>query len=120
MRRALASLLIAVFSFPLFAAGIFSESTPELPACCRRSGKHHCAMADTPTSGAPTIAANQSKCPLFPKANLAPVPSEAPAITVAGHSAAPPEFRLSLTSPAVYFRTELAGSALKRGPPVHA
>ena len=46
MRRALAILLVTVFSLPLIAPAL--ASTPDdsqLPACCRRGGKHHCAMA---------------------------------------------------------------------------
>lgn len=46
MRRAPAALLLLVFSFPLIAP-LFASGPDEsqLPACCRRDGKHHCAMA---------------------------------------------------------------------------
>lgn len=46
MRRAPAALLLLVFSFPLIAP-LFASGPDEsqLPACCRRNGKHHCAMA---------------------------------------------------------------------------
>jgi len=42
MRRSLASLLLA-----LWMTGIclpLLQSQPDLPACCRRDGMHHCAM----------------------------------------------------------------------------
>lgn len=68
MRRALISLLLAVFSFPLIGPVIFAGS--DLPACCRRDGKHHCAMS-MDDSTAPGDAAWQStpeRCSSFPKA----------------------------------------------------
>lgn len=45
VRRASAILLLLLFSLPLIAPAL--ASTPDdaqLPACCRRDGKHHCAM----------------------------------------------------------------------------
>jgi hypothetical protein len=45
MRRAFAATLVVIFSLPLIAPLL--ASTPDeshLPACCRRNGKHHCAM----------------------------------------------------------------------------
>jgi len=46
MRRAPAALLLLVFSLPLIAPLLVSgPDESQLPACCRRDGKHHCAMA---------------------------------------------------------------------------
>jgi len=46
MRRACASLLLLVFSLPLIAPALASlPDDSQLPACCRRGGKHHCAMS---------------------------------------------------------------------------
>jgi hypothetical protein len=45
MRRVCASLLLPVFSLPLIAPALASApDDSQLPACCRRDGKHHCAM----------------------------------------------------------------------------
>jgi len=45
MRRAFATLLVLVFSLPLIAPAFASgPDDAQLPACCRRGGKHHCAM----------------------------------------------------------------------------
>lgn len=45
MRRAWAAILVVLFSYPLIAPAFASlPSDSELPACCRRNGKHHCAM----------------------------------------------------------------------------
>lgn len=46
MRNALAVLLMIVFSLPLIAPALASSpDESSLPACCRRNGRHHCAMS---------------------------------------------------------------------------
>lgn len=73
MRRALAVLLLLGFSFPLIAP-VFTSGPSEaaLPACCRRDGKHHCAMAGMMMAQVPsnyrTVA---EKCPFSPFAGVA-------------------------------------------------
>jgi len=77
MRRALATFLAAVFSFPLIAPVLLANADPNLPACCRRGGQHHCAasnMADQASGAA--MRAVQPACPLFPKAGAAGVSFE--------------------------------------------
>jgi hypothetical protein len=45
MRRVWSALLVLVFSLPLIAPALVSApDDSQLPACCRRHGKHHCAM----------------------------------------------------------------------------
>jgi hypothetical protein len=67
MRRALASLLLALFSFPLIVPMVREDAAASLPSCCRREGKHRCAMgslgADTATSAVSPI---PEKCPYYP------------------------------------------------------
>jgi hypothetical protein len=56
--------MCAQMAIPLALSGSLSD----LPACCRREGKHHCSMGATngaPSSG-PAAAAQTEKCPLFP------------------------------------------------------
>ncbi|MCU1258919.1 MAG: hypothetical protein JWO80_1804 [Bryobacterales bacterium] len=76
MRRAFASLLLAIFSFPLIAPSLLTNAISELPSCCRRGGKHRCAMAEKSgqvgTPNGPVLNASQPKCPLFPKAQVVP------------------------------------------------
>ena len=70
MRRALASLLLAVLGLLLITPLLLADTRSELPACCRRDGKHHCATAamNTASVNGPGFAATAPKCPLFPKA----------------------------------------------------
>jgi hypothetical protein len=65
LKRLLSILLFGATLLPLIApllsTGAMAESM--LPACCRRSGKHHCAMAmTTATSKAPQVSAPCDKC----------------------------------------------------------
>jgi hypothetical protein len=63
LRRALATLLLGLFSFSLLSPVLAADPSPERPSCCLRDGKHHCAMdaAETQSDG-PAL---QSSCPLF-------------------------------------------------------
>jgi hypothetical protein len=88
MRRAVASLLLAMFSFPLIAAALYAGEAASVPACCRRSGKHHCEMAETSSaSDGPTV--TPTKCASWPGVPIASfgsgIQSAAPAIVVAPH-----------------------------------
>ena len=66
VRRILASLLLVLFGFSLIAPALFaSDPDSKLPACCRRNGKHHCALA----TGSGFHAA---RCADFPSINAIP------------------------------------------------
>jgi hypothetical protein len=43
--RAAAGVVLAIFLLPLFLPFFNLGSESSLPACCRRDGKHHCAMS---------------------------------------------------------------------------
>jgi hypothetical protein len=75
MRRALALLLLAVIGSPLLTPLLLAGARAELPTCCRRDGKHHCAMggvAGTASPEAPSLKRFQPKCPFFPKPGALP------------------------------------------------
>ena len=122
MRRVPAILLTLVFSFSLIAPALSPHGESDLPACCRRDGKHHCAMmgrdmAEAPSSG-PVADAVHVKCPLFPSGR-ALVPECGPALVAPSHAA-----RITLatrTAEKVHteagYRISLSRSHHKRGPP---
>ena len=69
----MALVLVLAFSGPLIAP-VFTASInqADLPACCRRNGKHHCMMYRMAMGFAPwPYRAVQDKCPYSPFAHLA-------------------------------------------------
>jgi hypothetical protein len=83
MRRVLALLLMALFSFSLISPAVFaSDPDSKLPACCRRGGTHHCAMMAMQSESPSGSAVQPGRCPLFPSAKDVP----------AGPAASLPEF----------------------------
>lgn len=73
MRRALAFLLVALFGISLVPPAAFaSDAESKLPACCRRNGKHHCAMAVGHAETTPGPAVQAARCPLFPATPAVP------------------------------------------------
>jgi hypothetical protein len=118
MRRALAYLLLTVFSFPLIAPAMLASVESNLPACCRRAGKHGCAMPPNAAStGAVSLVATH--CSMFPSGSSAPA---AGFIAVAKSSDA--IFAAIVSHPAIHVQTEairrvsFSRSTQKRGPPV--
>ena len=72
MRRALAVMMLLVFSGPLFAPLLTaSPDESSLPPCCRRNGKHHCMMAGMTMGMASPYRIVTEKCPYSPFADLA-------------------------------------------------
>jgi len=72
MRRGLSILLILLFWLGPIAAALQPGSESRLPACCRRSGKHHCAMSEeTPVfgmqSGSGPAFTAPAHCPFYPR-----------------------------------------------------
>jgi hypothetical protein len=65
MRRAIAISLMMLFSWMLIAPLLASDADANLPACCRRNGKHHCMMRRMmQLSGAQrSFTAVSEKCP---------------------------------------------------------
>jgi hypothetical protein len=121
MRRALASLLLALFSFPLIAPMLRADAASSLPACCRRAGKHHCATASASgdTASGPALKAIQPKCSNYPSTIAVPRGS-----SVAFFKNSPSISASLLSYPSVDARTEaqyrvsFSRSRQKRGPPV--
>jgi hypothetical protein len=123
LRRLLAIALLAVFGLP-FVSPLFALSATSgtsLPACCRRDGKHHCAMtgeeAATLSSDTQAFNAPPQQCPYYP-ASIAIVHGDLFALP-----AAQAVYAGLIAHPAVVAQTESklrisrARSRQKRGPP---
>lgn len=73
MRRAFATLLLALFSFSLISPAVLaSDPESNLPACCRRGGKHHCAMMAMQSESPSGSSLQTARCPSFPVAGAIP------------------------------------------------
>lgn len=73
MRRGFSILLILFFGLGPLSITLESSDSPTLPACCRRSGVHHCAMTartaammEQAASGSDAALTAPATCPLFP------------------------------------------------------
>jgi hypothetical protein len=121
MRRALASLLLVLFSFPLIAPAFTPSADAQLPACCRRDGKHHCSMAagDLEQNG-PVFQAIRPQCPCFPSGTPSSIPDQrsnailgsAPSVFVSFHSDSVVQRSTEAFPPSALSRAHQ-----KRGPP---
>lgn len=116
VRRALAISLLTLFLLP-FALPLFGASArqTDLPACCRRNGKHHCMMSMVSSRMQTRIIG--VKCPyriVPPAVMVAPPYAPAPAASIfAGvtrHPAVAPQVE-------ALRRVSLDRARQKRGPP---
>jgi len=73
VRRVIATLLAALFSVSLMGPVLFaSDADANLPACCRRAGKHHCAEAAGGQEAPSGPRLQSARCPIYPDASTAP------------------------------------------------
>ena len=122
MRRVPAILLVFVFSFSLIAPALFVDAESNLPACCRRDGKHHCGMMARDMAAAPSsglaIDALRTRCPFFPNggavlphSGAALLATSQPAgVSIVSQIAAPAQAEAG-------YRISFSRSHHKRGPP---
>jgi hypothetical protein len=99
---------------------LIQDTQSALPACCRRDGKHHCAMMDmleADTDDSPK--AVPSRCASFPKhgvaASLSASAAPAPVQAVAGLVFTHPEDKAQAEA---LYRISYARSRQERGPPL--
>jgi len=119
MRRAFAVTLVLVFSLPLIAPLL--TSTPDdsqLPACCRRNGRHHCAMSMQMGNVPSRFRVVTERCPYSPFAHT-PLLQPHPFISVS----APAASRQAVGPAAIVgaaeagYRVSADRARHKRGPP---
>jgi hypothetical protein len=121
MRRAFATLLVLVFSLPLIAPALTSGSdASQLPACCRRSGRHQCALK-VELGNIPTrIHVVSEKCPYSPFAHtplVQPHPFAAPVSLTATNYGA--DFTAVIRAAEAGYRISSDRARHKRGPPLN-
>jgi hypothetical protein len=114
--RFIAIALLLVFAGDTALPALLADSESSLPACCRRDGKHHCAMMEKETAG-PSWRTVTRKCPLFPKSAVAFFTDQAapPAAShFAGWIASHP---VNKAQTEVLYRISHSRTRQKRGPP---
>jgi len=135
MRRLLSTLLLAIFGLSpaisalpadALASGWASEwisgwtgkvDQSRLPACCRRNGKHHCAMGAMAHSGGETAVTANDPCPFAPQTMAATAPAAA-AVLMASADPAQLTSQLRVQLARVTFAALASRrSQPKRGPP---
>jgi hypothetical protein len=125
MRRVPAILLVVLFSYSLMAPALLVDDESNLPACCRRDGKHHCGMMaqdmagtePAPSSG-PAADALRAKCPFFPNGG-ATLPHSGTALLAAAQTSGI-SIAIRTSTPArseAGYRLSFDRSHPKRGPP---
>jgi hypothetical protein len=115
MRRALASVLLVLISSQLLTPLLPATTRSDLPACCRRDGKHHC-VTDAAAGSPRTL--STPKCELFPQAALVAARSKVSVVASGRGTALIDFFSFRLAEPADSRpRNASLRSAYKRGPP---
>jgi hypothetical protein len=112
-----ANLLLAVFGFGLIAPALDSEPASKLPACCRREGKHHCAVASPAPSTEVALRDASHKCPRFPGTKSVARQDNAYAPTSSSFHAAIVSHPALFTHLDARYRISSNRSHQKRGPP---
>lgn len=123
MRRFLSISLLLLFTLPLVSP-LFAGSTADanIRACCRRNGKHHCAMSATAQTSAndPSkvhTGSLRERCPYNPASAAAiNLPFVADPIPTA-ISADTPSHPICHAQTETLFRISSSRSHQKRGPP---
>jgi hypothetical protein len=123
MRRIWATLLLALLGFTSVTPLVFADPDSSRPACCRRDGKHQCAMASMQaqqeSSTEPAFRSVRATCPYFPSSGAVPAFSGA-----AEAEASPAIFAGLVSHPAVHvqsearYRISFTRTHQKRGPPI--
>jgi hypothetical protein len=117
VRRVLAISLLALFGLPIALPLLGAKATDaKLPICCRKDGKHHCAMSmdASNNSSARTIA---EKCPYSIPTSAIPVLRSATPAAAASIFAGIIQHPAAFSQVEAHRRISFDRSRQKRGPP---
>jgi hypothetical protein len=121
VRSSLAALLAAIVSFPLMLPMLSPAPESNVPACCRKDGKHACSMMSKAAShhdNAPAVSLKKEVCPLFPTGKTSP--ASARVSTVPPAQALSAQLLTFMSAPEqmeARYRVSFNRSWQKRGPP---
>lgn len=120
MRRLASISLLAVFMWLLVAPAFGPDAEANLPACCRRNGKHHCAMRwmAQRDAGFPGLTTVSEKCPCGPAAASAVHSGSYYRSADSSLSAHLSNQPTALRQAEPLLRISLPGGHSKRGPPM--
>lgn len=122
MSRTLAGLLLALFSYALLGPALVADADAKLAPCCRKSGKHHCAMVTVDAAGEQSSGAalksGPAKCSLW-RCGAATGASDKTCVRANGSAALLLVVRRSLcrTQPYALARQPFSRAWQRRGPP---
>jgi hypothetical protein len=118
--RLVALLLTVLISSPLITPLLAQQPEQQLPACCRRDGKHACGMRKAPPPSTPgsTLRSQAARCPLFPTDKSVPASTKfgTPVASIAVWASAEPSDDVVLFSERSGM-SPTSRSESKRGPP---
>lgn len=113
-------MLLALIGFSPIGPAVFTAHGPELPACCLKGGKHHCAMPAPRTDGAAGggIVSSKEKCSSYPVGAFSGIQSFA-ANTASNRIASLSVFAhpTGVEQARALYRVSLESGWQKRGPP---
>jgi len=120
MRRIVASLVLSVMAWGFVAPMAMALTGNDVPACCRRNGKHHCmsgmsGMAAMSGDGLPGFRAKSSDCPY--RSQIATPTGVAQEESSRGSALELPYTTLLLAKDSRFFDSLLVTSNSQRGPP---
>lgn len=117
MSRVIAIALLLVLAGNTALPAFFADSESTLPACCRRDGKHHCAMMDMAQQDNSAPSWKSAKCAQFPKNSTAfhtVKPAPPPSAMVTGLVFSQPTVKAQTEA---LYRVSHSRMRQKRGPP---
>ncbi len=121
LSRVIAVAVLLIFSGNMALPALLADSESTLPACCRRDGKHHCAMMDAlekqQQSAGLSWKSTARKCPLFPKSTVGFLTHPATPLRQVSFAGSTANHPVHKAQTEVLYRISHNRARQKRGPP---